>query len=258
MKKNFFISLGAVMLFVMISFTGAEAEIVRINGVLNAGWWANDLNGPYLNIRDSDTDTYIYQWSYSPPGTALLWTDFDVLVADLNDTENGLTVNNWVIESGGDPFNAPSSTILTSGIELSAGTYNISLAENSHAYDLAAFWADYYSDSNDNISMWNAYVQIWADYGNGEGASFNFGEGDWSFASEAAALEHYSYNVDGMEITLAYDADLYFYLNDYCSLDNGGSITLDIQSCSVPVPGTLYLLFSGLGMLIFKRRSRCN
>ncbi len=61
MKIKFFISLVAVMLFVMISFTGAEAETVDVHGVLNAGWYANDLNGPYLNIRDSSTDTYVYQ-----------------------------------------------------------------------------------------------------------------------------------------------------------------------------------------------------
>ena len=250
MKIKFFISITAFMLLIMISFTGAEAQIVHIDGVLNAGWYANDLNGPYLNIRDDSDSDYIYQWSYN--SGSLSWTNFDELVADLNGVvadDQIAPTGNWGIESGGDPFNAPSSPILTSGTELSAGTYSISLAENSTAYDLEDYW---------HKNSWNAYVQIWADYGNGEGASFNFGEGDWSFASEAAALEHYSYNVDGMEITLAYDADLYFYLNDYCSLDNGGSITLDIQSCSVPVPGTLYLLFSGLGMLIFKRRSRCN
>lgn len=241
------------MLFVMISFTGAEAETVDVHGVLNAGWYANDLNGPYLNIRDSSTDTYVYQWSYSSGGS-LLWNNFNALVDDLNDTGNGLIVNNWEIESGGDPFNYPSSPIWTTET-FSAGTYSISLTENSDAYDLAAFWADYYND--DNIpSIWNAYVQIWADYGNGEGASFNFGEGDWSFTSESNALAYYHTNIDGMEITLDYNADLYFYLNDYNSIDNGGSVTLDIQSYQTPVPGTLYLLFSGLGMLIFKRHSR--
>jgi len=251
MKIKFFISITAFILLIMISFTGAEAQIapyqVDIDGVLNAGWSANNLDRPYLNIRDNDTS--VYTWSYSS-GTALLWTDFDALVADLNNTENGLIINNWVIESGGDPFNYPSDPIWKKE-RFSAGTYSISLAENSAAYNLEDYW---------NNNNWNAYVQIWADYGNGQGASFNFGGGgtDWKFDSETEALEHYSSNVDGMEIILAYDADLYFYLNDYFSLDNGGSVTLDIQSYNTPVPGTLYLLFSGLGILIFKRRSRCN
>jgi hypothetical protein len=61
-------------------------------------------------------------------------------------------------------------------------------------------------------------------------------------------LNYYRQNVDGMTITLDHQADVQFYINDYNSVDNAKSVTLEI--CGVPLPGSLSLLGPGLALLL--------
>ena len=151
---------------------------------------------------------------------------------------------NWKIESGGGVYNSPSQQIWKS-VSFAAGEYTLRLTSDSRAYDLT----DYTWPNEGARQIWNAYVQIYAVFSGGGTASFSFGgyDGKWQ-PTESAALQYYHANVDGLTITLAQAADLYFYINDYNSVDNAGSVSLEIGA--VPLPGSIFLLAPGLGWLV--------
>ena len=247
-----------VALFLVLMITtapGALACTIELDGIANAGWWADDLTKAHLYVANADSSgAYYYQWTYNSaqPNDVPPWDTLDALVVDLKDgtldQAGGIHVGLWKIESSGDPFKNPGSEIWTS-IHLSEGWYELGLAEDSKVYNLT----NYIWPNECENAVWNAYVQILADYG---GSSESFAFGDWSFRqdTEEGALDYYRNYVDGMTIYLAQSADLYFYINDFNSVDNAGSITLDIQA--VPEPGTLCLLGSGLAFLISTRRWR--
>lgn len=245
MKTKLFRIMGLCLLFVILGIPAARAELISLDPIANAGWYADDLTKTHLYIKDPDSGDYYYEWSYVP-GEDLPWDSLNNLVVDLNDgvldiTPSGITVDNWLIESGGDVFNDPGSEIWES-MFLPQGSYELTLT--SGAYNLEAYWGG---------DVWNAYTEIWADYGDGSGDSFSFGEGFPAFDSEAEALEYY--DDYALNINLAQAADLYFYINDWNSVDNAGSsVTLDIKSTPVPEPASLLLVCSGLVGLASLRR----
>lgn len=215
------------MLLMTISVSSSNAMLITLDGIENAVLWSEDKTKPYLNVWNNTNSTYYSQWKYDG-STSLQWGSLNELVTDLN--TQGF---DWWLESGGDPFNSPASEIWKS-VSLAKGTYTISLADSSSAYNLIDYWGG---------NMWNAYVQIWAEYDD----SFNFGDGLLNFNSENNALDYYNLYVDGMVIDLQQDTELFFYINDTNSIDNSGSVTLDIETTPVPEPSTVVLL--ALGML---------
>lgn len=234
------------LLFVIVGIPAARAELISLDPIANAGWYADDLTKTHLYIKDPVSGDYYYEWNYGQG--VLPWNSLNGLVVDLGDsvldiTPGGITVDGWLIESGGDVFNDPGSAIWKS-MSLPKGSYELTLT--SGAYNLEAYWGK---------DAWNAYAQIWADYGDGsDGDSFSFGEGFPPFNSEGEALEYYDDYV--LNIYLAQAADLYFYINDWNSVDNAGSsVTLDIKSTAVPEPASLLLVCSGLiGLASFRRK----
>lgn len=233
MPKSLISILFAAMLLVTISFSYSHASTtsVTLDGIANAGYWADDLGSTYLYIKDKDSDSYTYQWRYGVNPEALAWSNLDELVVDLTSWNF-----NWWIESGGDPFNAPSSPIWTS-VFFEKGSYEINLAPDSEAYNLTDYWGN-----ND----WNDYVQIFAAYGD----SFNFGEGSYITGSKDDAINYYNSNVDGMTISLKEDTNLYFYINDNNSVDNAGSVKLNVSV--VPEPGQVALFITGAILLVVR------
>jgi hypothetical protein len=242
MKIKLFSFIGLFLLLSIVGASSARADTISLDAIANAGWYSEDLTRTHLSIRDNDSGGYYYQWSYGNGN--LPWSSLNDLVTDLTDdgilNTLGINVGNWLLESGGDVFNHPDSGIYKS-MYLPQGWYELTLAPESHAYNLEDFWGG---------SSWNAYVQIWADYGD----IFNFGEGYPLYGTEEDALEYYRNCVDGMRIYLAQSADVYFFINDWNSVDNDGIITLDIQPAPVPEPGTLYLVASGLTFFLARRR----
>jgi hypothetical protein len=244
MPKSLISILFAAMLLVTISFSYSNASTtsVTLDGIANAGYWADDLTSTYLYVKDlkdltdNTDDTYSFQWRYDG-STPLPWSNMNDLITDLNSQEF-----NWWLESGGDPFNHPSSPIWTS-VFLEKGLYEINLAPDSEAYNLTDYWGN-----ND----WNNYVQMFAAYDD----SFNFGEGSYITDSKDNSLDYYRSNVDGMTISLKEDTNLYFYINDNNSVDNAGSVKLNVSV--VPEPGQVALFITGAILLVvrYQRKKR--
>ncbi len=204
------------------------AETIHLDGIANAGWSTDDLTKAHLYIADrSNPGTYYYQWKYAP-NNPVPWNSREDLAVDLSDgvlfnnTTNEIAVPSRKVESAGDVFNNPAEAIWKK-LTLSSGTYTLSLTADSHAYQLNEFlWP---GESTDPV--WNAYVQMYAVYDDNSEGSFNFG--DWTLArgTENDVLKRYRQVVDGMTINIPNPAELYFYINDYNSVDNGGSVTLE-------------------------------
>jgi hypothetical protein len=224
----------------------ALAVTVFLDGVDNATWSANPTT--YLYVAHADSSGYYYQWTSGSGSLPSTWTSLDSMVQDLVNNQTYVGNNDWKIESGGDPFNNPNAQYVWKTLTLPAGHYTLGLAQNSEAYNLKSYqWP---GETVQDLNIWNAYVQIEAIYQNNQGAvSFAFGgfDGYWQ-STEAGALNYYQQNVDGMQITLDHPADVYFFINDYNSVDNAKSVTLEINA--VPLPGSLYFMGPGLAMLL--------
>lgn len=238
MQKRLISILCAAMLLVIISFSYGHASTttVTLDGIANAGWWADDLTSTYLYVKDKADDSYFFEWRYGS-SPALPWSNLTDLITYLN--SQGF---DWWLESGGDPFGAPSSPIWTS-VFLAKGLYEVSLAPDSEAYNLSDYWGE---------NHWNAYVQMYAAYGDG----FNYGEGSDITDTKDNALNYYRANVDGMTISLKEDTNLYFYINDTNSIDNAGSVKLNVSV--VPEPGQVVLFVTGAILLVvWHQRRKC-
>lgn len=209
-----------------------------------AGWYTQDLSKPYLSISYQDENGLSQQVDYN--GSNLLWGSFQELLSDLADgyIESGgisrFYAGNYTIRSGGDVFHSPNEPIWKT-IRLTQGEYSLSLAADSEAYNLMAYWGD---------STWNAYVQLWAAYGD----SFAFGDGDRFYDSQESALAYYRDHFNGTRIYLQQDTDVHFYINDWNALDNIGGVTVDVQTSPISEPTTILLLVSGLAGLAGLRK----
>jgi hypothetical protein len=226
----------------------ALAVTVTLDGVANATWSENPTT--YLYVVDKSSGTPYFQWNNGNGSLPPTWTSLDAMVNSPLFAQY-VGTNGWKVESGGNPFNPSSSVFQT--LTLPAGAYTLSLAQNSEAYNLQGYqWPGETTHQN----VWNAYVQIYAVYpGNKGTVNLAFGgfNGYWQ-TTESGALAYYRSQVDGMQMILDYPATVNFYINDWNSVDNTGSVSLDVNS--VPLPGTLTLLGSGLALLLAGRRWR--
>ena len=237
------ISIALVVLFMA---PAAGATIVTLNSVEHAGWWEKNLEQPYLKIL-AESGTVVW----SSESSQVNWSSFADLVADLSDDAVGAagsapSLGKYEIQSGGNVFSATAAAPIYQTLKFSAGQYTISLDSNSVAYNLQGYSDQYYAGDN----LWNAYVQMWVT----GGQDLAFGDGSPLYGSEAAALA--AYDTMTASLTLFGDADLNFYINDYNSLDNTGSVTLNIQA--VPLPAAWLLFGSGMAALVGGRRFRKN
>ncbi len=243
MRFNVTASIFSSFLAVLLMVPIAGAMTVTLDAVDNAGWYAESLEQPYLKILDENNNT-----AWSSESSTLSWSGFSDLVADLADgwiggVDNGTSLGStYAIQSGGNVF-FPTPPIYKT-IHLSAGHYEISLDSSSEAYNIVGYDDLIYSGGD----LWNAYVQMWTS----DGQSDAFGDGNILYGSEFDALD--AYDTLAMSLTLSGEADLFLYINDINSLDNVGSVTLNIQP--VPVPAAWLLFGSGIAALVGGRRFR--
>lgn len=228
--------------------TPAQAVSVTLDGVANATWSANPTTYLYVVDKSDPTKTPYFSWNYGVGSLPAAWTSLDAMVNSLLFAQY-VGTNDWKVESGGNPFH-PGSVFQT--LTLPAGVYTLKLAQNSEAYNLQG-----YQWPNETLhqDVWNAYVQIYAVYQDNKGtASLAFGGfNDWQ-TTESGALAYYRSQVDGLRLILDYPATVNFYINDWNSVDNTQSVSLDIHG--VPIPGALTLLGSGLLLLAAGRQWR--
>lgn len=230
------------------------AEIIHLDGIANAGWYADTLTNSHLYIANPDLPgAYYYKWVYSVSTPAPLWNSRQALADDLADgvLVNGTPVGSWQVQSGGDAFNVSGHRAdeIWKSLSILPGTYRLNLTTDSRAYQLNEFL---WPGETNGIPVWNAYVQMYAVYNDTTTASFNFGEWVFQQGSENGVLTYYHTNVDGMTINLPNPATLFFYINDPNSVDNGASVKLEFSN--VPIPGSLILVGSGLIAFIGWRR----
>jgi len=241
----------------MCAFSGVQAEVIHLDGIANAGWYADTLTKSHLYIYDTVNSTYFYKWVYSDAEPQLPWSSREALNDDLadgilNDFYN-LSVANWQVQSGGDAFNVSNnrSNQIWKEISFSPGMYKIRLTDTSRAYQLNEFlWGDQGNES----PLWNAYVQMLAIYNDNSWDAFNFGEGSYARETEDEVLAYYRQNVDGMILNISKPGTMYFFINDYNAVDNGQSVTLEFNDPQVPIPGSLLLFGTGLAAFLIKRR----
>ncbi len=244
MKYRLFLSKCLVLVILVFTAQMARAYTVHLDGVANAGWHAYNLDTSYLNIINPENGSYYYHWEYGGT-TALTWSTHDELRNDLSDgylgdSSSGIELQDWAIESSGDVFGTPVPIIQS--IELPKGWYEINLVTDSNAYNILSPWD---GDGNE----WNAYVQFFGDFG-----SFSYGNTQQFFDDQQATLDYYSANHDGTTFFLEQDSQLFYFINDINSIDNASSVTLDITSTSVPVPGSFLLLGSGMALVAIRRK----
>ena len=234
------ISIALVVLFMV---PAAVAMTVKLDAVENAGWNAEPLGQPYLKILD-DGSTVVWSSVQSP----VAWSSFADLVADLSDNYigaagSGTSLGTYTIQSGGNVFSGLATPIYKT-LSLPTGQYTISLDPSSESYNLKGYDAPNYAGGN----LWNAYLQIWTS----DGQNLAFGDGDTQYGSSTETIA--AYETITASLTLFSDADLNLYINDNNSLDNTGSVTLNIQP--VPLPATWLLFGSGMAALVGGRRFR--
>jgi hypothetical protein len=234
-----------------------KATTIHLDGISNAGWSMDDLTKAHLYIADVQTGNYYYQWIYAP-NNPVPWNSREVLANDLRDgvlfngTANEISVPNWQVQSAGDVFNNPANAIWKE-LSISPGTYTLKLTADSHAYQLNEFL---WPNENNSSPVWNAYVQMYAVYDDTSKESFNFGDWNRARGTENSVLALYRQDVDGLIVNITKPAMVYFYINDYNSVDNGGSVTLEFTDPPppVPLPGSLLLFGSGLAAFLVRRR----
>ncbi|WP_372679459.1 VPLPA-CTERM sorting domain-containing protein [Desulfosarcina sp.] len=239
----------SITLVVLFMVPAAEAMTVTLDAVENAGWSFEPLGQPYLKILDADNDIV---WSGGNSDAITTWNDFADLVADLSDDQIGAAgsdpgLGEYEIQSGGNVFSDLVTPIYKT-LSLPAGQYTISLDPGSESYNLKGYDAPESKYAGGNL--WNAYVQLWTS----DGQDLPFGDGDTQHESSAEALA--AYDKITASLNLLHDADLHFYINDSNSLDNTGSVTLNIQA--VPLPAAWLLFGSGMAALVGGRRFRKN
>jgi hypothetical protein len=229
-----------VTIFIGVAFLlpSANAATITLDGKANAGWYDQNLSESYLNIfYDNDQ-----KWTYN--GSNLLWENYEAMILDLSDdyigdkNSGGTYLGEYTINSGGDVFSSSPNTPIYKSIFLTAGNYNISLADYSETYNRKGYSGE---------DAWTDYVQIF-----GGNINVAFGDGGITYSTENEAYQVYSSLIIPINITES--TELKFYLNDWNSLDNIGKVTLDIQP--VPEPATLLLLGSGMAAIATRRKFR--
>jgi len=185
-----------------------------------------------------------------PPGSQ--WDDKADVVAYIDPylveyaTKNNLSkLPDWWLWSAGNIWSQTDTIVGESLTGLSAGTYRISPVDGAFRYDSFG-WSP---NVGDDLYRWQLHIQARSSTGSLIGSDQILGS--TSYYSTAALALSASLG-EYVDITLPDGGSLVFWIWDWNSLDNAGS--LDFNVTQIPEPTTFVLL--GTGILFLMKRFR--
>lgn len=228
----------------------AYSQNFTVYGVNNAGTaWDEDHYAKIDGYANSDLTIpkHITVTDATPAFTG--WTTGAHPVLTYTTTAPNI-IHGWAMTSAGDIWDSSSHDQIaqSTGI-LSAGTYRISVLSTTDAFAFDTWnWSPYYG-------YWGWYLQITDNHGNhyhlGYGnATTNYADVvvDSNKADLLAAVQGLS-----IDIPVLAGTELYFWIYDGNTLDNGGSLSFNVASA--PLPSSLLLALGGLpAMALFRMR----
>ena len=244
-KKTFVIVIG--VLFCLGITQGVALGVpISIDSVMDAGQFPGEA--AYRTFVDKDTNAVLYNVSGAVPA----WSSSQQVI-DFADSEG---IENWLLLSSGDSSNASPDTIVGYSLTaLTAGTYRISVSDGAFEYD-SFNWKD--ESGNDsqyyNKWLWGMHVRA-CDDANNLCADYTLG----SFTFYGSPSEALTNNIGKfIDISVVDGGSLNFWINDWNSIDNSGSISFEVTPAPVPEPATFLLFALGFAFLIGKRSRNCG
>ncbi len=180
------------------------------------------------------------------PSTASPFVNANSVFSYAANSANDITPG-WTLQSAGNIWNSSATTVGVTTQQLAAGTYQVSVAGGAFTYD-SFNW----SNSPDYYQQWLWFLNIGSDVPvtvNGVTSqsynSYTLGSTTLYSSSGAAFLANQNASID---ITLANQGYLTFWIYDTDSIDNAGS--LQVNLAAVPLPSSLLLLITGVPVLM--------
>ncbi len=264
-KKNL-VFVICIFVTILISNGLAFSELITIDGRDDAG--INPEQMAFAKFKLNDNGSYVVV----DPTDSQPWSNSQDVY---NYAQN---LSNWRLQSAGNIWSSDKRVGDSLSIS-SAGTYRISPVSGAYMYDAPGWWPGFYA----NKYWWKIYIKATKVYLNGQVEAehgyilgpngienldlntldtsnaaydlYNAGSGNYNFndyfsnpdAAFNAVKDRY------IDIPLAAGGELSFWIWDWNSIDNSGSLTFNVAS--VPEPSTFLLLTIGIAFLVRRIRS---
>lgn len=234
-----------LMLVVFLCIVGthgvAQGTLLTLDGVGDAG--VNPGQAPYLKfVENANTNNILYD---ADPAFFMTnpnpWTSATQVFAFAANQSPANWNTDWLLASAGNYW-SPDTVVGETLAGLQAGTYRITSLAGAFTYD-SFNW----SPQNDQW-RWGMNIRVHGGYINGQINDYDCTLGSFDPNQLSSDLGRY------LDIRLAEGGSLSFWINDWNTIDNGGSLTFSVAP--VPEPSTFLLLGVGLTLLIW--RKRCN
>ena len=220
----------------------AYGTLITLDAVADAGLYPGQ--SPYLRFVENASGTpVLYDAALDSSfytENPIRWTSSTQVYEFAASSTNHNWDTDWLMESAGDYW-SPGSIVGESLANLHAGTYRITALSGSFTYD--SFGWSPYADQ----WRWGMNVRIYKGIVDGKVTDYDTTLGSFDPAQLTTDLNRY------LSVTLAEGGSLGFWIDDWNSLDNAGSLTFSVSQ--VTEPPTWLLLGLGLALLLRQRRT---
>lgn len=233
--KYYFTAMIFVIVFLGIVKGSAFGFPMTINAINDAG-------------ESPEQDIYV-KFVYDVDKKELPVTTSDVLqpwtlAQEVLDYAKSKKITDWQLESAGNIWSSD-KIVGDSLTNLHAGIYRVSVADGAFMYDSFSTYPGEWSNYA-GLYWWQLHIQssMLADpviLGDTKG-----------FSSAQSALANSSLKY--LDIPVNEGGSLNFWIWDWNSIDNSGSLTFDVATAPIPEPSTLILTGTGLFFLVRRLR----